>query len=228
MGVVTTGTFVEDGTGAGGVGGVGGRIGGTGGTGVGGGDDDGTAYVTPGGVGVTTVIPFVPTPEQKIPDGYVVTRVVIDEPGINYPPFADGSVGGSGNTFAESDQTIIRDQDGNNVAIKPERAVSFGADSLVFLPAGGSVEFPEGTVDQQGIDASGYQEGRGLTDGNGFLVDQEYAIITPTPQKDDNMEDPLSYEVVMELDELQVDKIGISYNDGDTVCVEGDLSLIHI
>ena len=206
VGVVTT--TVGDGTG------------GTDGTGVGG--DDVTAYVTPEGVGVTTVIPFVPTPEQKIPDGYVVTRVVIDEPGINYPPSADGSVGGSGNTFAYANQTIIRDQDGNNVAIKPERAVCFEANSIVFIPAGGAVEFPEGTVDQQGNDASGYQQGKGLADGDGFVVNQEYCIITPTPEKDNNMEDPLSYDVVMELDALNVDKIGMSYNDGDSVSLAGD------
>ena len=172
--------------------------------------------------GDSTVTPFVPTIGKNIPDGYVVSKVVIDSPGTNYPPVADGSVGGSGNTFADADQTIIRDEDGNNIAINPERAVCFEAGSTVFIPAGGAVEFPEGTVDQRGVNASGYQQGRGLTDGDGFIVNQEYCIITPTPEKDENMEDPLSYDVVMELDELQVDKIGMSYNDGDTVTVEGD------
>ena len=116
----------------------------------------------------------------------------------------------------------VRDEEGNNVSVDPDRATCFGAGSIVFIPAGGSVEFPEGTVDQQGNDASGYQDGRGLTEGNGFVVNQEYCIITPTPTKDDNMEDPLSYEVVMELDQLMVNQIGVSYNDGDTVCLEGD------
>ena len=174
-----------------------------------------------GTFGDISVTPWVPI-EQNVPDGYVVRKVVMDSPGVNYPPAPDGSVGGSGNTFADADQTIIRDEEGNNVAIKPDRATCFGAGSIVFIPAGGAVEFPEGTVDQQGNDASGYQEGRGLTEGNGFVVDQEYCIVTPKPTKDDNMEDGLSYEVVMELDELAVNQIGISYNDGDTVCIEGD------
>ena len=174
-----------------------------------------------GASGHVDVVPWL-DPVTNEPGGYTVSSVVVDSPGVNYPPAPDGSVGGSGNTFADADQTIIRDEEGNNVSVDPDRATCFGAGSIVFIPAGGSVEFPEGTVDQQGNDASGYQDGRGLTEGNGFVVNQEYCIITPTPTKDDNMEDPLSYEVVMELDQLMVNQIGVSYNDGDTVTIEGD------
>ena len=209
--------------------GTGGIGDGTGGIGVDG--DIGSVYTTSDGVGVTTVTPFVPTPGNNTPDGYIINDIIMDSPGQDYPAGYDGSVGGNGNTFADGDQTIIRDEDGNNIAIKPERGVCFEAGSTVFIPIGGGVEFPEGTVDQKGEDASGYQLGRGLTEGSGFIVSNEYCIFTPTPDYDlvaDQLEsmgigdNDVAYPVVMELGGFTVDKVGISYNEGDTITLEGD------
>lgn len=149
-------------------------------------------------------------------------KIVIDEPGIGYPPAPDGSVGASGQVFATSEQTIVRTEDGEQIAINPERGVNVPAGSIVFLPSGGCVEFPEGTVDQQGNNASGYQCGRGLTDGNGFVVPGPISIVTPIPTVDDVDLSPIAYPVVMELDEINVDKTGISYNNGDTITITGD------
>ena len=157
-----------------------------------------------------------------------LNKVVIDEPGIGYPPTPDGSVGASGQVFASSDQTVVRTEDGEQIAIDPERGVDVPAGSIIFLPSGGCVEFPDGTVDQQGNVASGYQCGRGLTDGNGFVVPGPTNIITPTPVVDDVSVDPIAYPVVMELDEINVDKTGISYNNGDTITITGDGNTITL
>jgi hypothetical protein len=154
-------------------------------------------------------------------DDGTVDKVVIDEPGTGYPPAPDGSVGGSGNTFATADQTIIRTPDGEQVAVNSNTFVEAPAGSIVLMPSGACVEFPTGTVDQKGNDASGYQCGRGLTDGNGFIVPEQTSIITPTRVQDQVVEG-LVYPVVMELDELHIRKTGISYNPGDTITITGD------
>ena len=99
--------------------------------------------------------------------------------------------------------------------------MTFPANSVVFVPMGGSATFPVGTVDQQGNDASGFQDGRGLTDGNGFEVAEETTINTPNPGPQPDPDTDLVYPVIMELDEINVNKTGISYNDGDTITVSG-------
>ena len=154
-------------------------------------------------------------------DGGTVIKIVMDSPGVNYPSVSDGSVGGSGYTFAAADQTIIRTEDGDQIAVDPDREVTFPANSVVFVPMGGSATFPVGTVDQQGNDASGFQDGRGLTDGNGFEVAEETTINTPNPGPQPDPDTDLVYPVIMELDEINVNKTGISYNDGDTITVSG-------
>ena len=187
-----------------------------------GGGASGTVEVNPVTVGVGTVIPFEPTREKNVPDGYVLKKIVMDSPGTNYPPAPDGSVGGSGGVYANASQTIVRTADGDHQVIDPDMNTCFPAGSTVFIPSGGAVELPPGTVDQQGNDASGYQNGRGLTEGNGFVVSDYYCLITPTPEVQDVMTDPMSYDVVMELDEINILQTGIAYNPGDTVCIEGD------
>ena len=154
-------------------------------------------------------------------DDGTVNKVVIDEPGTGYPPAPDGSVGGNGNTFATPEQTIIRTPDGEQVAVNPNTFVEAPAGSVILMPSGACVEFPTGTVDQKGNDASGYQCGRGLTDGNGFVVQEQTSIITPTRVQDQVVED-LVYPVVMEIDELHIRKTGISYNPEDTITITGD------
>jgi len=154
-------------------------------------------------------------------DDGTVEKVVIDEPGTGYPPIPDGSVGGSGNTFATAEQTIIRTPDGEQIAVNPNTFVEAPAESVILLPSGGCVEFPTGTVDQNGNDASGYQCGRGLTDGNGFIVPVQTSIVTPVSTQD-QMVESLTYPVVMEIDELNIRKTGISYNPGDTITISGD------
>ena len=46
--------------------------------------------------------------------------------------------------------------------------------------------------------------------------------------KQDVMSDPMSYDVVMELDEINVLQTGIAYNPGDTVVIEGDGNTITV
>jgi len=112
-----------------------------------------------------------------------INKVVIDEPGTGYLPAPDGSVGASGQVFADSTQTIVRTEDGEQIAIKPNKSVTAPSGSTIFIPSGGSVVLPEGTVDQNGNSVSGITTGKGLTDGNGFTITTETSIITPNPVK---------------------------------------------
>ena len=69
---------------------------------------------------------------------------------------------------------------------------------------------------------SGLQPGRGLTVGNGFYIPEEYSFRTPEPELDEAEIDGLIYPVIMELDEIDVTKTGVSFNAGDTITVSGD------
>ena len=189
-----------------------------------------TSNCSQGGGGSGTVVVRRPSDYDPNVSGDVweVDKVVVDSPGTNYPPAPDGSVGGSGGVYANASQTIIRTPDGDHEVIDSDMNTCFPAGSTIFIPTGGGVEFPPGTVDQQGNDASGYQNGRGLTEGNGFVVSDYYCLITPTPEVQDVMTDPMSYDVVMELDEINVLQTGIAYNPGDTVVIEGDGNTITV
>ena len=189
-----------------------------------------TSNCSQGGGGSGTVVVRRPSDYDPNVSGDVweVDKVVVDSPGTNYPPAPDGSVGGSGGVYANASQTIIRTPDGDHEVIDSDMNTCFPAGSTIFIPTGGGVEFPPGTVDQQGNDASGYQNGRGLTEGNGFVVSDYYCLITPTPEVQDVMSDPMSYDVVMELDEINVLQTGIAYNPGDTVVIEGDGNTITV
>lgn len=150
-----------------------------------------------------------------------VQKVVVDEPGINYPPAPDGSVGGNGGVFADGNSTVCRTPDGDHQVFPPGRDVTAPTDCVIFIPTSSSTVFPEGTIDQQGNPADGLQSGRGLDEGNGFIVPEDFSFRTPErealPESDD-----LVYPVIMELDDVNVRKSGVSYNSGDTITISGD------
>lgn len=153
-----------------------------------------------------------------------VQKVVMDEPGVNYPPAPDGSVGGNGGVFANADNTVIRTPDGDHQKFPPGRDVTVPTGCAIFIPVSACVVFPDGTVDQRGNDASGYQCGRGLDEGNGFIVPDGFSFRTPEQEitPGSQVDQELVYPVIMELDEINVRRCGVSYNNGDTITVSGD------
>jgi len=128
-------------------------------------------------------------------DDGTIEKIVIDEPGINYPPAPDGSIGGNGGVFANADNTVVRTPDGDHQKFPPGYDVTVPSGSLVFFPgelAGEGVEYP---------------------DGGSFR--------TPEPPEV-QVDQELVYPVIMELDEINVRRCGVSYNNGDTITVSGD------
>ena len=138
-------------------------------------------------------------------------------------------------------------------SVKPGSDVTIPPDTLVYIPLGASLVLPEDAQDEDGNFTPGLQPGRGLTVGNGFYIPEEYSFTAPEPeplsvdgQQVDGLGevDGLSYPVIMELDEIDVTKTGVSFNAGDTITVSGGglpngqsftfepilstLSLIHI
>ena len=151
-----------------------------------------------------------------------ISKVIIVKSGVNFPPAPDGSVGGNGGIFCAGDNCIIRTPDGDNQSFVPGRDVTTIPGSLIYIPKGSSIVFPDGTLDEEGNDASGLQPGRGLTVPNGFDVPVEFSFRTPTPELDDDIDADIAYPVIMELDEIDLTRSGISYNNGDTITVSGD------
>ena len=150
-----------------------------------------------------------------------IEKIIVLEPGKDFLPAPDGSVGGAYGTFAEKDNTIIRSVSGNHQKFPPGREVTTPPEAIIFIPNGGNVVFPDGTVDQQGNFADGLQNGRGLTDGNGFIVPEEYTFRTPTPEDVGVDIDGLTFPVILELDDIAIRKSGVSFNNGDTITISG-------
>ena len=74
-----------------------------------------------------------------------VTGVVMDDTGIDYLPTPDGSQGGDGNVWAESDETTVKRSDGRyDVPYKPGTVVEvFPGDEVTF--PGGEVTVIDGS-----------------------------------------------------------------------------------
>lgn len=152
-----------------------------------------------------------------------IDKVVVVKSGVNFPPAPDGSVGGNGGTFCPGDFCIVRTSDGASTKLKPGSDCTIPPDCLVYIPKGASLVLPDGSTDENGDDASGLQPGKGLTVPNGFYVPEEYSFRAPTPEFDDEeLSEELVYPVIMELDEIDVTKTGVSFNAGDTITVSGD------
>ena len=157
-----------------------------------------------------------------------IAKVQVLKPGTNFPPAPDGSVGGNGGTFCAGDNCIIRTSDGASTHVKPGSDVTIPPDTLVYIPKGASLVLPDDAQDEEGNFVPGLQPGRGLTVGNGFYIPEEYSFRAPEPEpltvdgEQVDEVDGLFYPVIMELDEIDVTKTGVSFNAGDTITVSGD------
>ncbi len=127
-----------------------------------------------------------------------VTGVVMDDTGIDYLPTPDGSQGGDGNVWAESDETTVKRSDGRyDVPYKPGTVVEVFPGDEVTLPGG------EVTV-----------------------IDGSSSVSITAPQPIDRSEGGSfpslgtgDYPVVLEIDGINVVDSGFGYDPNDKVVV---------
>ena len=86
------------------------------------------------------------TGRAVVENGQVV-QVIIDNSGIDYLPAPDGSQGGDGRTWAESDETTIKRGDGTyDMPYKPGEVISVFPGDKVTEPGGNEVSIIESTT----------------------------------------------------------------------------------
>ena len=160
------------------------------------------------GKGATGRAVIGPVPVQvTLPDGTTgpdpngsttvgVTRVIMDETGIDYLPSSDGSQGGDGRTWAERDETTVKRSDGTyDTPYKPGTVIDLGAGDE-WTPPGRAPIIVDGT---QTITAP---PPRDKLEGGAF----------PTTDKGE-------YPVVLEIDEINIIDSGFGYDSNDKVVV---------
>ena len=86
------------------------------------------------------------TGRAVVENGQVV-QVIIDNSGIDYLPSPDGSQGGDGRTWAESDETTVKRDDGTyDIPYKPGEVISVSPGDQVTEPGGNQVSIIESTT----------------------------------------------------------------------------------
>jgi hypothetical protein len=149
-----------------------------------------------------------------------IQKIVVLEPGKDFLPAPDGSIGGPYGTFAEKDETVTQTPDGDYQKFAPGRDITVPAGTVVYTPAGSSLVFPDGSEDEKGNLISGLTPSKGLTQGSGVFVPEEYSFRTPVPEPTEL--DVETFPVILELDDVAVRKAGVSFNKGDTITISGD------
>ena len=132
-----------------------------------------------------------------VEDGKVV-RVVIDDTGIDYLPSPDGSQGGDGRTWAESDETTVKREDGTyDTPYKPG--------TVIEVCPGDEVTSPGGQID--------------------VIFGTECTNITAKPPIDKSKGGPFpslgsgDYPVVLEIEDINILDTGFGYDPNDKVVV---------
>lgn len=128
-----------------------------------------------------------------------VVSVVITNPGRDYLPQPDGSSGGSGRTWAEPDQTVIRRSDGTyDLPYSPGEIVNINRGDTVQLPG---------------------QEP--------YVASSSDTISAPPLTREVNYNDRLlagqgNYNVVLELSDIYIEKSGFGYQPEDKIVIAPD------
>ena len=159
-------------------------------------------------------------PTGEVPDGTVTTGIVgieIVQSGAGYLPSPDGSLGGSGRTWAENDETIVQHPNGDyEIPIPPGNTVCVTAGDSVTLPVGTRV------VTETNSGSGGGEE---ILGGVPHIMKSDGCLTTP-PLNRDSLRGPdpsLStgaYPAVLYLCEIIIDNSGKDYLDGDAVIIE--------
>jgi hypothetical protein len=159
-------------------------------------------------------------PTGEVADGTMTTGIVdieIVQSGAGYLPSPDGSVGGSGRTWAENDETIVQHDNGDyEVPIPPGNRVCVVAGDSVTLPVGTTV------VTEPNSDSGGGEE---ILGGVPHIMKSDGCLTTP-PLNRDSLRGPEpslstgAYPAVLYLCEIIIDNPGKDYLPGDNVIIE--------
>ena len=126
-----------------------------------------------------------------------VTKIIMEDTGIDYLPAPDGSQGGDGRTWAESDETTVKRSDGTyDIPYKPGSVIDL-SEGDEWTPPGGSPTIVTGF---ESVTAP-------------LPLDKPVKGSFPYTGKGD-------YPVVLEIDEINVTDPGFGYNSSDKVVIE--------
>ena len=130
-----------------------------------------------------------------------VVKVIMEETGTGYLPVPDGSQGGDGATYANPDETIIKNADGtyHDAPYKPGVVVEVCPGDQITKPGG--IKQTIGGNDCVTI----------TTEPQGDQV---------VPRGEDPTLDDGSYPVILEIDEIVISNPGIGYSPDDKVIIE--------
>ena len=135
------------------------------------------------------------TGRAVVENGQVV-QVIIDNSGIDYLPSPDGSQGGDGRTWAESDETTIKRGDGTyDIPYKPGEVISVFTGDQVTEPGGNQVSIIESTT----ITTKSPQD----------VVPRGTSPILNTGD----------YPVVLEVEDINILDPGFGYDENDEVVI---------
>ena len=135
------------------------------------------------------------TGRAVVENGQVV-QVIIDNSGIDYLPSPDGSQGGDGRTWAESDETTVKRGDGTyDMPYKPGEVISVSPGDQVTEPGGNQVSVIESTT----ITTKSPQD----------VVPRGTSPILNTGD----------YPVVLEVEDINILDPGFGYDENDEVVI---------
>lgn len=161
------------------------------------------------GAVVTIVTGTVINPDGT-PDTGIVD-VVINNGGTGYLPSPNGSTGGGGQTWAESNDTVIQLPNGDyETPIPPGNVVEVNEDYVVTLPNNTNVVTSSGET---------------IVGGRSHVVERNGTFTTPTQidQRTSGQypsDETGAYPVILYLCNIRIDNTGINYSKNDKVVIE--------
>jgi hypothetical protein len=140
-----------------------------------------------------------------------IVDIIVVQPGKDYLPTPNGSIGGDGRVWANPEDTNITNGDGTiRVPIPPENPVNVSPGDEVTIPPGTEIETDAGQIIPGGIPT---------------IITQESVLTTPPltivkPFVNYPSLDTGSYPVILYLCEVIIDNPGINYSEGDEIVIE--------
>ena len=116
--------------------------------------------ITRGGKGFTDV-PYVVITDSsgngkgavvkaQVGAGGTLTDISVVHAGYGYTGAPDGGVGGNGMNFANADNTMLKDKEGNYYNFEPGTGIVIPPGGIVYLPVGSKAQLPTSTVKTNG------------------------------------------------------------------------------
>ena len=197
----------------------------------------------------TTNLPATIDPRNEFPPGTItkgVTGIVVDEPGTGYLPGPDGSQGGNEYTWADPDDTVVKEPDGTYlvpappgeiVVVNPGDVVTLPPTTVVITepqPGGGDQPGGGGTPGTGGggtgggggtVTTPGQGGGEEIPGGVDYVVQLPGVFTAPRPDFEKMTQiypsdSSGSYPVILYLCEIRVVESGIGYRAGDELVIE--------